>query len=305
MFLLFILFVIIAPQCSAAVQCSDIKTAYRNACDCSVDSKFTGDLMIFKPDDCEAVSTVLSPINLKEFMYPPNYLTVVGDTLYFTALNGSNGYELWKSDGTKDGTEMVKNINPSGNSVPGELIVYKNTLYFSAGDGSNGRELWKSDGTEDGTVMVKNIHSGGSDSSPRRFIVYKNTLYFSAVDGSNGRELWKSDGTKDGTVMVKDTVSSGSSDLWRFIAVGDTLYFSAGDGSNGFELWKSDGTEAGTKMVEYIGSQYTDDDRPLFYELITIGDTLYYGGYVNSKGELWTIKTEDVRSDKVMCSVNE
>ena len=40
----------------------------------------------------------------------PDYLTAVGTTLYFRATDGTNGYELWKSDGTAAGTVMVKDI---------------------------------------------------------------------------------------------------------------------------------------------------------------------------------------------------
>ena len=36
------------------------------------------------------------------------------------ANNGSNGYELLKSDGTSAGTVLVKNINPTGSSLPKE-----------------------------------------------------------------------------------------------------------------------------------------------------------------------------------------
>ena len=36
--------------------------------------------------------------------------------LYFSADDGSNGNEVWKSDGTAAGTAMLKNINPAGAS---------------------------------------------------------------------------------------------------------------------------------------------------------------------------------------------
>ncbi len=37
-------------------------------------------------------------------------LTNVGGTLYFSANDGASGVELWKSDGTVDGTVLVKDI---------------------------------------------------------------------------------------------------------------------------------------------------------------------------------------------------
>ena len=42
----------------------------------------------------------------------PTDLTAVGNTLFFTDDDGTHGRELWKSDGTKAGTAMVKDITP-------------------------------------------------------------------------------------------------------------------------------------------------------------------------------------------------
>ena len=165
----------------------------------------------------------------------PDQLTAVGNTLYFRATDGTNGYELWKSDGTANGTMMVKDINNgSGSSYHYGLTAVGNTLYFRATDGSNGTELWKSDGTEAGTMMVKDIYSGYSSSSPSYFTAVGNTLYFTATDGSNGTELWKSDGTEIGTMMVKDIYSGSSSSTPSYLkAVGNTLYFTATDPQGG------------------------------------------------------------------------
>jgi ELWxxDGT repeat protein len=169
----------------------------------------------------------------------PRNLTALGNTLFFTADDGVNGRELWKSDGTAAGTVLVKNIFPgSSNSYPLYLTALGNTLFFSASDGVNGRELWKSDGTAAGTVLVKNIFPGSSNSYPLYLTALGNTLFFRANDGVNGRELWKSDGTAAGTVLVKD-IRPGSSSSYpsNLTAVGNTLFFRANDGVNGDELW--------------------------------------------------------------------
>jgi ELWxxDGT repeat protein len=75
----------------------------------------------------------------------PDELVNVGGTLFFSAGDGTNGPELWKSNGTAAGTKLVKNINPgSPGSFPNQLITVGRTLFFAADDGTNGRELWKS-----------------------------------------------------------------------------------------------------------------------------------------------------------------
>src|SRR5438876_992683 len=64
--------------------------------------------------------------------YPQN-LTDVNGTLFFSANDGVNGTELWKSDGTDAGTVMVKDINPgAGSSSPGAMANLNGTLLFFA-----------------------------------------------------------------------------------------------------------------------------------------------------------------------------
>ncbi len=87
--------------------------------------------------------------------------------MFFSATDGTNGIELWKSDGTSSGTVLVKDINPSaGSGLPKTLTNVNGALYFSANDGTNGYELWKSDGTSAGTVLVNDLNPGTGASSP-------------------------------------------------------------------------------------------------------------------------------------------
>ena len=181
-------------------------------------------------------------------------LANVNGTLFFRGFDANNGYELWKSDGTSNGTVLVKDINPGTNgSTPSGFTDVNGTLFFSADDGSNGVELWKSDGTSSGTVLVKDIDPGFSDSYPLALAVVNGTLYFSALDGNDGVELWKSDGTSTGTVLVKDiNPGSASSNPLALTNVNGTLFFTANDGTSGTEVWKSDGTSTGTVRVADI-----------------------------------------------------
>jgi ELWxxDGT repeat protein len=243
-------------------------------------------------------------------------LMPIGNSIFFSADDGDNGHELWKSDGTANGTMMVKDISGgSSPSYPAELTVVGSTLFFSAKD-SVGRELWKSDGTASGTVMVKNIWTGSSgpgDGDPKEMTSIGNTLYFQAksydIDGDgslDGAELWKSDGTNAGTVRVKDinTNTDGSSTPELLTVFNNELYFKADDGVSGVELWKSDGTEAGTVMLKDITSGITGS-HPDY--LTAVGNTLYFQASDGVNGaELWkTVKyPEDAASADLEASLS-
>src|SRR5262249_8335265 len=129
----------------------------------------------------------------------PDALFLVGDN--------TNGIELWRSDGTTDGTTLVKDINPGpADSQPYNFVDVNGTLFFTATDGAPGVELWKSNGTAAGTMLVRNINPDGDSyvDFSSTLVNVNGTLFFSASDGAAGVELWKSDGTPDGTTLVKD-----------------------------------------------------------------------------------------------------
>ncbi|HQO35577.1 MAG TPA: hypothetical protein PLG59_13005, partial [bacterium] len=178
----------------------------------------------------------------------PNELTVANGVLYFSTHSGTEGIELWRSDGTTDGTTMVKDIWPGeGSACPSYLTVSSTgMLYFAASHPDSGRELWKTDGTADGTMIVKDIAPGERSSLPDFMTAYGNEglLFFTADDGIAGRELWMTDGSAAGTVLVKDIYpGEESSSPWYlktvyFDAARDfVLFFFANDKETGFEPW--------------------------------------------------------------------
>ena len=167
-------------------------------------------------------------------------LTTFADALYFFARTPEHRRALWRSDGTRDGTVIVKSFVDRGpfEPEPGHLTIFQGRLFFAADDGHNGRELWTSDGTGDGTTLVRDIFPGSESSRPSDLTVAGGKLFFAAADGLNGRELWESDGTAAGTRLRQD-ISPGatSSSPQELTVAGSRLFFSADDGLTGRELW--------------------------------------------------------------------
>ena len=136
--------------------------------------------------------------------YPGQYMAIlVGDTLYFSATDGSSGHELWAHDTSNASTWLVADITStaqwitSSSSNPGQYmtVLVGDTLYFSATDGSSGWELWAHDTSNASTWQVADINSGTVTSNPGYYmaILVGDTLYFSANDGTSGHELWAMD----------------------------------------------------------------------------------------------------------------
>jgi ELWxxDGT repeat protein len=214
----------------------------------------------------------------------PTELTNLNGKLLFTA-ETAQGVELWRSDGTANGTFLLKDIFAgSSSSSPAELINVKGTLYFRARDAA-GQELWKSNGTEAGTVRVKDLYPGAANSFPPRLTNVNGTLMFAATN-SAGVELWKSNGTSSGTFRVKDIVAGGGSSIPLYLTnVAGTLFFSAKTTAGGRELWKSNGTSASTVLVKDISAGSASSDPR---DLVNVGGTLFFAAKTAASGmELW------------------
>ena len=75
----------------------------------------------------------------------PQDFFVMGDVVYFRANDGTNGYELWRTDGTATGTVLVNDILlGSSGSTPWDFIQVGDDLYFSAASSSRMRDSSKS-----------------------------------------------------------------------------------------------------------------------------------------------------------------
>lgn len=214
-------------------------------------------------------------------------IAALGNQVVFSAnVQATGGDEPHISDGTADGTQQLKDINPSGSSTPRGFTTIGGLTFFSADDGTHGRELWRTDGTPEGTIMVEDTNPGASGSSPSELTVAGNVLYFDAVT-ANGSEPFRSTGSAASTYQLKDIFAGGgSSQASGFTQAGGITYFSARSEAGGFELWRTDGTPAGTSLVEDIlpgaGSSTPNEITALGSKVI------FRAGETDDNTELWT-----------------
>jgi ELWxxDGT repeat protein len=205
------------------------------------------DKLMFTADGSAAGVTVVKQIDSVK-QYPSlRHLTVLNNILIFDNYN-----QLWKSDGTTDGTSSLADIKIGS----GNYAVLNNKVYFAA-DITNAYpindQLWQTDGTVAGTTLLKTINSTGGAGIFNLFS-YGGKIYFGASDGTYSAQLWVSDGTTSGTILLKLINPTGIAFPQNFIAYNGKVYFSANDGVNGTQLWVTDGTTQGTLKVTNINT---------------------------------------------------
>lgn len=226
----------------------------------------------------------ISPVFFEE-------LAAHGNRIVGSAADSDHGQELWTSDGTAAGTNLLKNIFADGSSwgwQPRKLG--KDHILFSALDDQDGFEPWITDGTTSGTHLVADINPGLDSSFAVNFSDLGNgKAVFRAQEPSHGRELWVTDGSAAGTRLVRD-IATGKHDAFPdYFAPGDfpvvgghALFFAFGVDNSVFGegLWSSDGTESGTRRVE-LGELFYGSDA------IVAGNAAYVGtttGYLKTNG---------------------
>jgi ELWxxDGT repeat protein len=212
----------------------------------------------------------------------PYDLIVFKNKLYFFTYDDSSNFGLWQSDGTTDGTLMLKRVTGNSPTIAGDK------LFFIGYDQLAGSELWISDGTTEGTKILKDINPGTSSSGISSVTVVGNKIFFMANDGFHGSELWCSDGTEIGTRMVKEINTQNLGFLPLLVSMNNYLWFTAAGGG----LWRSDGTEEGTVIV----SNKCYDPR----KLVAATNRLYFIGVYERVNSLWVSDGTDAGTNIVM-----
>ncbi|SER03331.1 Ig-like domain-containing protein [Neolewinella agarilytica] len=221
---------------------------------------------------------------------PTRFFNFQGNLL-FRARAADTGTELYLSDGTPEGTRLIKDINddPSvsaGNANPDNFIFFNGKVYFNAQNAASGEELFSTDGTAEGTVLVDDIYPGSDGSDPSGFILLNNELYFTATDENLNAELHRLDMSGDTAALVIDINPGGGAGNPMFNTFFDgNIFFSGDDGTSGQELWSSDGFDSGTFRIADINmgsgdsgpNQFTVHDGGLYFRAGTdeFGRELY------------------------------
>ncbi len=167
----------------------------------------------------------------------PAHPAAVGSHLVFAATDPQGDRELWRSDGTTEGSAPLVDIFAGGSSQPENFFAFDGRVLFTAIDAIHGRELWITDGTAAGTLLVADLAPGLMSSLPADFQLSHGAVVFTAGTPASGRELWVTAGTSESTRLLFDAnPGPASSSPAEITPTAGRIFFRATD-SHGAELW--------------------------------------------------------------------
>lgn len=204
----------------------------------------------------------------------PSTLISYNNNLYFAA-KSNNEIELWKSDGSSGGTQLVKDIYPSESAYPHNFNIIKNQLFFRTAKD----EIWQTDGTNSGTFLIKTIPREPdyifrlSEKPNFSAINFTNVIY-SKYDTAVGYEPFLFDFSTNTETLIQNLNSLKQTQIYSNVKVQmDSVWYFNGISELGAELWRTDGTMAGTYLVKdlNIGSEGS-----VFKEMIASDSLIFF-----------------------------
>lgn len=146
----------------------------------------------------------------------------MGAAIYFTGTDAEHGDELWKTDGTAEGTALLMDITPGSAATHFESFrVVDDLLYFVATTPGH-KSLWRTDGSEAGTLELFS-QDGEVEDADMNLTAFGNQMFFlSPTD----RSLWVTNGAANGTHLVAPEFLAGTESI-ELTAFKGKLYFTA------------------------------------------------------------------------------
>ena len=268
---------------------------------------------------------ILRTFGATSFQRQPLPLFPFQGEMWFRAEDPLTGREIYRSDGTPNGTTLWADLTPgTGNTVvwgagkaADDSAIYLNTNFdlrifdgvntvlvpnlnpsrFSSvgntvvcairNDPNVGEEPYRI--FPDGTYqLLIDVGPGESGSFPRQFWALGNSILFLANSPSIGAEIFFTDGTPQGTGVHTDIdprTRTAPFNAFDFISVGNRAFLGGRDAIAGRELWVTDGTAAGTRLVDDIRVGPLSSE-PL--EITAIGQDVVFSARDDANGrELW------------------
>ncbi|MBS1680116.1 MAG: hypothetical protein JST48_00240 [Bacteroidetes bacterium] len=209
--------------------------------------------------------------SLASSSYPGDFRRI-GNFIYFTTNYSSL---LWRTDGTMQGTILLKKCDNNDEYCIRNLSKFNDKLIFTYNDSTTGKEPWITDGTVGKTMLVKDIWQGpaSSISSDHSFISDDVNCYLPADDGTNGQQIWEIDSLGNAKVAMYTTMDKSISSMPFVYEFNNKLIY-VSDKENSSQLFSIENS-----LFSFV--DFTPNPRlPADYWFQTIGAEGYNPGIV-------------------------
>jgi len=196
----------------------------------------------------------------------PTELTKADSLIYYRGggtQGGTQGRQLWRSDGTAAGTFKLLQVVPANQNIQtNSLRTLGNKAYFLIRKTSGETEFWVSDGTVSGTIKLTDVPSSYAVLDRFEAFFMDGKYVYLAIDPQSSEVKWAvTDGTPAGSELLLNLPTNTHFDLsfydsktYKSVLNGSFYFFCRNDSTTEYELWKSDGTSIGTQKVKSLGS---------------------------------------------------
>lgn len=182
---------------------------------------------------------------------------------------------IWLSDGTEDGTTLVKSVSGEGVGLQLAEDLSDKLLVFISAQGQSA--YWGVDKETAVAEKLPEIPTPTDQNSDTYYVTYYANVgrqFFFVVNkvDTAQKELWVTDGSVAGTRRLKNYPDSAVEQL---AGADGRVFFMVWPGwpqtENAAQLWTSDGTVSGTSMVtDYTAEKFADShywtDKFLFFD---------------------------------------
>jgi ELWxxDGT repeat protein len=202
----------------------------------------TGMPGLYRTDGTETGTAFVTPVNI-ENLPSQMFANNTDEWLIFAAVDSTHGQEVWRSDGTAAGTQMIEDMFPgTEGSFPAAFTRFGAEVYFVARTAEADFGVWATDGTNVRLVRRVTLITGIEiQATP-------NAAYFTGDD-----VIYISDGTSAGTraLTARPGKTYHSPELLTATPLG--LFFTANDGQLTGRPFSTDGTVA-LRLGENVGT---------------------------------------------------
>jgi ELWxxDGT repeat protein len=192
---------------------------------------------------------------------------------------GSGG-EVWRTDGTTQGTRRLKDVRPGPSDSNPKLLdgpLQPNLRYYFASSKKSSQELWITDGTTDGTRSLLTLGPTanwyGVYGARVEAVQLGKRLLFANDTPEHGRELWISNGKSKGTTLLRDFTPGRSNGFRRFLGTVNGKAVLVAEDAAGEAIYVSNGKATGTRALRHLATR-TAPSNPA--HLTDVNGTLYF-----------------------------